>query len=59
MNSVDREEKETFLSLSHNTRIRGQSTKLLGRSFQTNKKRCFSHPHIICLRSSLSRQMWC
>ena len=49
LHGVENVERETFFSLSHNTRTRGHPMKLIGGRFRTDKRKCFFKEHMVKL----------
>ena len=57
MHGVGNVERETFFSLSQNTRTRGHPMKLIGGRSRTNKRKYFSTQHIVELWNSLPQDV--
>ena len=58
MHGVENVDRETFFSLSQNTRTQwGQPMKLIGGRFRTNKRKYFFRQHIVKLWNSLPQDV--
>ena len=53
VHGVGNVDRETFFTLSHNTRTRGHPMKLIGGRFRTDKRKDFFTQHIVKLWNSL------
>ena len=57
MHGMENVDRETFLSLSQNTRTRGHPIKLIGGRSSSNKKKYFFTQHIVKLWNSLPQDV--